>query len=118
VNGNTIGQRVLNVFHHLEDGTLPPDLWDPAAELAAMVFLLKMHPEATAWAKYAHAVRRYTASNERIRRSMPEFDATLARRRMRELSLLIRSLPATMNAASIYRSLVITDAAAWREASP
>ena len=111
MNGNTIGQRVFNVFHHLEDGTLPPDLWNPESELAAMVYLLKTYPETTAWAKYARAVRDYFASNECVGIAMSTFDAQRAKRRMYDLSLLIRSLPGTMSAASIYRSLLATDIA-------
>ena len=104
-----IGQRVFNVFHHLDDQTLPYDLWSDNAELAAMVYLLKHHPKEEAVTKYSRAVSNYNESNARIGIPVRPFHAAGARQKMTAVSSFIDSLPAETSAAAIYRKLLSAD---------
>jgi len=104
-----VGQRVFNIFHQLDDQTLPYDLWSDDAELAAMVYLLKQHPKEEAVTKYSRAVSNYNESNTRIGIPVIPFHATSAWQKMTAVSSFIDSLPRETSAAAIYRKLLSAD---------
>lgn len=98
-------QRVFNVYHHLADGTLPPDLWDDSAQLAAMVYLAVHYPPQAALARLQNAIREYNRINRLL--GLPElpFDAKQSKGRLTIVSRYISSLPEPMHVGAIYRSL-------------
>lgn len=106
MNANFIAQRVYNVYHHLADQSLPHDLWDEPAELAAMVYLLKQHSKQVAAELYARTVQAYFESNERVGIPMPSFDAAGAARRMEAVSRVIDTFPCDAAPGTIYRTLM------------
>jgi len=100
-------QRVFNVYHHLADGTLPPDLWDDSAELAAMVYLAVHYPPQAALARLEKAIREYNRINRLL--GLPElpFDAKQSKGRLTIVLCYISSSPGSMHVGTIYRSLLM-----------
>lgn len=100
-------QRVFNVYFHLADGTLPADLWDGSAELAAMVYLAVNYPTQSAVARLQNAMREYNCVNRSL--GLPElpFDANQVKGRLIAVSRYISSLPEPMHAGAIFRSLLM-----------
>jgi len=60
------GQRVHNVFHHLQDGSLPVEQWNEEADLAAIIHLLGRHLAEVATQQYFSAARRFDDDNRRL----------------------------------------------------
>jgi hypothetical protein len=106
VNSAPVGQRVYNVYHHLEDQSLPYDLWTHDAEVAAIIYLLKSYPRTIASARYAHVVRAYNDSNNRIGIDVRPFNATLAEVQIKIFSLYMDMFSQDTSASKIYESLL------------
>jgi hypothetical protein len=86
-------QRVFNVYFHLADGTLPADLWDDSAELAAMVYVAVHYPPQAASARLQNAMKEYNRINRSL--GLPElpFDAKQVKGRLNAVLRYISSLP-------------------------
>lgn len=106
MNSKFIGQRVHNVYHHLADQSLPPDLWNRPAEIAAMVYLLKQYSKQVAADVYARTVQAYLKSNERVGIPMPSFDAAGAARRLEAVSRVVDTFPCDAPPGTIYRAMM------------
>jgi hypothetical protein len=100
-------QRVFNVYVHLADGTLPADLWNDSAELAAMVYLAVHYLPQAAFARLRNAMKEYNRINRSL--GLPElpFDAKHVKYRLTAVLRYISSLPEPMHAGAIYRSLLM-----------
>lgn len=86
-------QKVHNVYHHLEDRSLPYDLWDDEAELAAIVYALHLYSLDQVSTALPELVRSYIASNRRIGVRTRTFDAERLRDRIQSVAGFVRSLP-------------------------
>jgi hypothetical protein len=98
-------QRVFNIYHHLADGTLPPDLWDESTELAVMVYLAVRYPAKVALAQLETAVMDYNRVNLSLRLPLLSFDAQRVGHRLGTVSHYVSSLRTTMHIGAIYRML-------------
>lgn len=102
-------QRVHNVYHHLEDHSLPYDLWNDEAELAAIVHALHCSTLDQALARLPEIVGEYTESNRRIGVHTRPFDRERLKNRIRSVAGVAPCLPIEQP-AQVYRDLLAAGA--------
>lgn len=101
-----IGQRVHNAYHHLEDCTLPYELWTTETELAALVHLLRRRSLSRALEVYPRLLRRYNASNQRFGVKVRRYDAYEVEHQVRRTSAFCSRFPADVCDSKVYVSLL------------
>ena len=106
LNVDCPAQRVFNAYHHLADGTLPPDLWNESTELAAIVFLAVNYPVHAAFARLQSAVREYNAVNRKLRLPQLFFDPARTKRKFAAVSRYIATAPRSTHVGAIYTALL------------
>ena len=99
-------QRVQNVFHHLEDLSLPYDLWNDDAELAAIVHLLGRHSEDVAARLYVDAVQAYNAFHRRFEPAIRPFSSRDAAAKVRRVAAIRNQLPAEASDGAVYAAVL------------
>ena len=95
-------QRVHNVFHHLADLSLPYDLWNEEAEVAAIVHLLGKYPENTAACIYVETVQAYNAFNRRFEPAVRGLSVGDGYAQVRRVTAVREQLPVGAGDAVVY----------------
>ena len=95
-------QRVHNAFHHLADLSLPYDLWNEEAEVAAIVHLLGKYSENTEARIYVETVQAYNAFNRRFEPAVRDSSIRDGYARVRRVATVREKLPMDACDAVVY----------------
>ena len=106
VPSSNIGQRVYNVYHHLQDCSLPYDLWTEDAEYAALVHLLRRRTLADVLTVYPRLLFRYNESNRRIGIAVTDLSGYEIEHRVRKAAAFCSRFGKDASDAEVYVSLI------------
>lgn len=99
-------QRVHNVYHHVADLSLPCDLWNEEAELAAIVHLLGRHEKGTAARIYVETVRFYLEYCRRFDSAVPKFCERDSYAKVWQVATVREQLPVGSSDADVYAAVL------------
>ena len=90
------------MYHHLADLSLPFDLWNHEAELAAITHLLGMHEKGTAARIYVETAQAYIAFNRQFEPAVREFSERDGFANVWKVAAIREQLPTGTSDADVY----------------